>query len=78
MGNGFKPFQTALAVDENTGELTAEAMSEELIICPDCHGRRLNPIALNVRFKDKSIADVAAMTIGPGCGLFQHYQAFRP
>lgn len=70
MGNGFKPFQTALAVDENTGELTAEAMSEELIICPDCHGRRLNPIALNVRFNDKSIADVAAMTIDQAADYF--------
>jgi excinuclease ABC subunit A len=45
-------------------------MSEELIICPDCHGRRLNPIALNVRFNDKSIADVAAMTIDQAADYF--------
>ncbi|MBS1329810.1 MAG: excinuclease ABC subunit UvrA, partial [Parasutterella sp.] len=70
MGNGFKPFQNALAVDENTGELTAEAMSEELVICPDCHGQRLNLVALNVRFNDKSIAEVAAMTIDQAADYF--------
>lgn len=70
MGNGFKPFQNALQVDENTGELTAEAASEALVECPTCHGKRLNPIALNVLFNGKSIADVAAMTIDEAADYF--------
>lgn len=45
-------------------------MSEELVICPDCHGQRLNLVALNVRFNDKSIAEVAAMTIDQAADYF--------
>ena len=62
MGNGFKPFQNAMSVDENTGELTADSM-QELVECPDCRGTRLNAIARNVFFAGKSIADVNKMTI---------------
>jgi excinuclease ABC subunit A len=32
-------------------------------ICPDCNGRRLGPEALAVRFRDRSIADYAALTV---------------
>jgi len=31
--------------------------------CPECHGTRLQPDALNVRIADRNIAEVAAMTI---------------
>lgn len=62
MGNGFKPFQNAMSVDENTGELTADSM-QELVECPDCCGTRLNAIARNVFFAGKSITDVNKMTI---------------
>ncbi|MCG3144551.1 MAG: UvrABC system protein A [Gammaproteobacteria bacterium] len=31
--------------------------------CPDCHGRRLNPVACAVRFRDLSIADVSAQAV---------------
>lgn len=62
MGNGFKPFQNAMSVDENTGELTADSM-QGLVECPDCCGTRLNAIARNVFFAGKSITDVNKMTI---------------
>jgi excinuclease ABC subunit A len=32
--------------------------------CPDCHGKRLNPEALAVRWNDRSIADFGNMPIG--------------
>ncbi|MGH8303928.1 MAG: excinuclease ABC subunit UvrA, partial [Steroidobacteraceae bacterium] len=32
-------------------------------ICADCDGRRLNPIALSVRFRERSIADLAADSV---------------
>ncbi|MCW5626655.1 MAG: excinuclease ABC subunit UvrA, partial [Burkholderiales bacterium] len=32
--------------------------------CPACHGQRLNPLALNVRFKERSIAELAAGSVG--------------
>ena len=28
--------------------------------CPRCHGKRLNPVALNVRFRERSIADLTS------------------
>jgi excinuclease ABC subunit A len=31
--------------------------------CPACHGQRLNPTSLAVRFDDRSIADIGAMTV---------------
>jgi excinuclease ABC subunit A len=32
-------------------------------VCPDCHGRRLNPEALAVRFRGKSIAEITALPV---------------
>ena len=31
--------------------------------CPDCQGRRLNPIALNVRFRGRSIAELTSFPV---------------
>jgi len=31
--------------------------------CPDCHGKRLNPTALAVRFEDRNIAELAALPV---------------
>ena len=38
--------------------------------CPDCGGRRLNPVALAVRFQQRSIADFAAMTVQQAAACF--------
>ena len=38
--------------------------------CPACDGRRLNPVALNVRFRDRSIADVTALPVSKVAALF--------
>jgi excinuclease ABC subunit A len=38
--------------------------------CPRCDGRRLNPEALAVRFRNKSIADVTGLTVQAGGALF--------
>ncbi|MEO8039288.1 MAG: excinuclease ABC subunit UvrA, partial [Betaproteobacteria bacterium] len=38
--------------------------------CPACQGQRLNPVALNVRFRDRSIADLAALSVGGVEGFF--------
>ncbi|MDZ7809721.1 MAG: hypothetical protein U5L11_05600 [Arhodomonas sp.] len=31
--------------------------------CPDCNGQRLNPVALAVRFREQSIADISAAAV---------------
>jgi len=40
-------------------------------ICPACEGRRLNPTALAVRFRDRSIADYAALPVSQVEALFE-------
>ncbi|SDW76473.1 excinuclease ABC subunit UvrA [Thiocapsa roseopersicina] len=40
-----------------------EADAVESQPCPSCHGARLNPQALAVRFRDRSIADLSALTV---------------
>ena len=40
-------------------------------ICPDCHGKRLNPAALSVTVGEKNIAEVSDMSVDK-CGDFFH------
>ncbi|MCG6941333.1 MAG: excinuclease ABC subunit UvrA [Thiohalocapsa sp.] len=53
---------------EQTGEegnwLEGAGLTEdEAGACPSCHGARLNPEALAVRFKDQNIAELSALTV---------------
>jgi excinuclease ABC subunit A len=40
--------------------------------CEACHGTRYNSETLEVKFKDKSIADVLAMTVEEACSFFEN------
>ena len=42
----------------------------ESVVCPDCNGKRLNPIALAVDFRGESIHSLSAMTISEACRFF--------
>ena len=43
------------------GETQGNGLDDEAPeVCADCAGRRLNPVALSVRFRERSIADLAA------------------
>jgi len=57
---------------EQTGEESAwqAEESEDTVVCPDCHGQRLNPIALAVRWRDRSIADVTALSVNDAHAFF--------
>ncbi|MGQ9424380.1 excinuclease ABC subunit UvrA [Gilvimarinus sp. F26214L] len=53
--------------EEQTGEesywLPEEGEEDGERICPACDGQRLNPTALSVRFRDRSIAELAALPV---------------
>ncbi|MCG5031219.1 excinuclease ABC subunit UvrA [Mesosutterella sp. OilRF-GAM-744-9] len=56
-----------------TGEEQAWASEagESETICPDCHGLRLNKIALAVKFSGRSISDLCRMTVDEAIGFFK-------
>lgn len=43
-------------------------------ICPDCHGMRLNPIALNVEFAQRNIQQITALTVQDALDFFNSLQ----
>ncbi|MDO8840327.1 MAG: excinuclease ABC subunit UvrA [Parvibaculum sp.] len=45
--------------------------------CDNCHGHRYNRETLEVKFKDKSIADVLEMTVDEAAGFFKAVPAVR-
>ena len=47
------------------------------VTCPVCHGARFNRQTLSVRFRDRSIADVLAMSIGDAVGFFENHESIR-
>jgi excinuclease ABC subunit A len=51
--------------EEQTGEEIwwNEWFEQEAEVCESCHGQRLNPVALNVRFRGQSIAEVTARSV---------------
>ncbi|MEJ2602873.1 MAG: excinuclease ABC subunit UvrA [Gammaproteobacteria bacterium] len=48
---------------EDTGEDEEADSGSPRTPCPACRGARLNPVALNVRFGDRNIADYAALSV---------------
>ena len=52
----------------------AEPEPTERIECPACHGARLNPVALAVRFRNQNIADVARMSVREARAYFDGLQ----
>ena len=57
---------------KGTGEqdLKISFLSSFNIVCRECHGLRYKPEILEVRYKDKSIADVLNMTVSEAAKLF--------
>ncbi|MFT3671864.1 excinuclease ABC subunit UvrA [Aestuariivirga sp.] len=47
------------------------------VTCDACHGHRYNRETLEIRFKDKSIADVLEMTVAEGADFFKAVPAVR-
>jgi excinuclease ABC subunit A len=47
------------------------------VTCPVCHGARFNRQTLSVRFRERSIADVLAMSIGEAVEFFENHESIR-
>jgi excinuclease ABC subunit A len=64
---------------EGDGVITYEMhfLPDVFIPCDTCNGTRYNRETLEVRFKDKNIADVLDMTVEEGCEFFENIQTIR-
>ena len=47
------------------------------IQCDECKGTRYNRETLEIKFKDKSIADVLDMSVDEGCEYFENIQILK-
>lgn len=52
-------------------------LSEVYVECESCLGARYNREVLNIKFKNKSIADVLAMTVQEAFDFFEHHRLIR-
>lgn len=69
------------ATCEGEGSVSVELLFMPSVYapCPDCHGARYNAQTLEIRWQDRSIADVLAMTVDEAAGFFAgEPQVLRP
>ena len=61
---------------EGAGVRTVEMsfLADVEVVCERCEGRRYNPETLEVRYRDRSIADVLALTIADAAAFFAHHK----
>ena len=52
-------------------------LPDVFIPCDTCKGARYNRETLEIRFKNKNIADVLDMTVDEGCEFFENIQTIR-
>lgn len=59
---------------QGAGQIKMEMhfLAQVYVQCDVCNGRRYNRETLNVKFKDKSIADVLALSVEEALGFFQN------
>ncbi|WP_415301234.1 excinuclease ABC subunit UvrA [Candidatus Pelagibacter sp. Uisw_134_02] len=78
---GYKPGRFSFNVKggrceacEGDGVITYEMhfLPDVYIQCDECKGTRYNRETLEIKFKDKSIADVLSMSVDEGCDYFEN------
>jgi excinuclease ABC subunit A len=51
-------------------QVEMQFLSDVLLVCPACHGRRYLPEVLDIRLRGKTIADVLGMTVAEALAFF--------
>ena len=83
---GYKPGRFSFNVKggrceacEGDGVITYEMhfLPDVYITCDECKGSRYNRETLEIKFKEKSIADVLNMTVDEGCDFFENISNIR-
>jgi excinuclease ABC subunit A len=83
---GYKPGRFSFNVKggrceacEGDGVITYEMhfLPDVYIQCDECKGTRYNRETLEIKFKDKSIADVLNMTVDEGCEYFENISSIK-
>src|SRR6056300_1182264 len=83
---GYKPGRFSFNVKggrceacEGDGVITYEMhfLPDVYIQCDECKGTRYNRETLEIKFKDKSIADVLNMSVDEGCEYFENISNIR-
>ena len=83
---GYKPGRFSFNVKggrceacEGDGVITYEMhfLPDVYITCDECKGTRYNRETLEIKFKDKSIANVLNMTVDEGCEYFENISTIK-
>ena len=83
---GYKPGRFSFNVKggrceacEGDGVITYEMhfLPDVYIQCDECKGTRYNRETLEIKFKNKSIADVLSMTVDEGCEFFENISIIK-
>ena len=83
---GYKPGRFSFNVKggrceacEGDGVITYEMhfLPDVYITCDECKGSRYNRETLEIKFKEKSIADILNMTVDEGCDFFENISSIR-
>jgi excinuclease ABC subunit A len=86
LSRGYTPGFFSFNVDggrcptcKGEGEIAIDMhfMAEVKLKCEDCDGRRFIKAILDVKYKNKSVADLLEMTIDDACDLFHEYPHLR-
>ena len=56
---------------EGLVRIEMQFLPDVYVDCTECHGKRYNAEALEIHYKDKTIADVLSMTVEEAVGFFQ-------
>ena len=83
---GYKPGRFSFNVKggrceacagEGANEIEMQFLPTVTVVCEICDGKRYNREALDILFKEKTIADVLSMTVSDGLEFFWNFQPIK-